>query len=130
MNNRKGEATDFLRHFSVHPNIVIHLIPQPLVETLDTLMRISLLPVTLHYDTVFNMGDFNLSTLVFRHNMFKGNPIIPVGYFVHSRRFHEDHINFLTTRRKTITSLSSRRVILVTDREFDFAEVFPLGMHI
>ena len=130
MNNRKGEATDFLRHFSVHPNIVIHLIPQPLVETLDTLMRISSLPVTLHYDTVFNMGDFYLSTLVFRHDMFKGNPIIPVGYFVHSRRFHEDHINFLTTIRKTITLLSARRVILVTDREFDFAEVFPLGMHI
>lgn len=59
MNNRKGEAKDFIRHVAVYPNIILHLIAQPLLDSLELLLRLPLShSVMLHYDTVFNIGDF------------------------------------------------------------------------
>ena len=130
MNNRKGDPVDFIRHFSIHPTVIAHMIPQSLIEALDVTIRISSQPITLHYDTVFNMGDFYLSTLLFRHQMFKGNPIIPLGFILHSRRFHKDHVQFLSFVRKCVNQLASKKLIIVTDREFNFSEIFPLGSHI
>ena len=55
--NRKGDPQDFISHFSVYPNVIVHMSAQPLMDSLETLMRLSSEPVMLHYDTVFNMGD-------------------------------------------------------------------------
>ena len=108
MNNRKGEPKDFIRHISIYPNILLHLWEQSLLDTLENLLRMPLShTVTLHYDTVFNVGDFYLSTLLFCHSMFKRHPIVPVGFFIHSRRFHEDHKRFLEMVRQTLPSLAS-----------------------
>ena len=76
------------------------------------------------------MGDYYLSTLIFRHAMFKKNPIVPIGFLIHSRRFREDHLNFLKAIRQSISLLASRRIVIVTDREFNFSEIFPLGCHV
>ena len=130
MNNRKGDPIDFIRHFSIHPTVIVRMIPQSLIEALDVIIRISSQPLTLHYDTVFNMGDFYLSTLLFRHQMFKGNPIIPIGFLIHSRRFHDDHVQFLSFIQKCVNQLASKKLIIVTDREFNFSEIFPLGSHL
>ena len=71
MNNRKG-AKDVIRHVAVYPNIILHLIAQPLLDSLELLLRLPLShSVMLHYVTVFNIGDFYLSTLLFRQYMFK-----------------------------------------------------------
>ena len=104
--NRKGESIDFLQHFQVHPTICVQMIPQPLLENLEVLLKVSSDPVTLHYDTVFNMGDFYLSTLVFRNSMFKKDPITPVAFFIHSRRYQEDHICFMTTIRQSLATFA------------------------
>ena len=95
MKNRKGDKIDFIRHLSLHPTILVHMVPQPLLDSLELLLRVSSDPVILHYDTVFNIGDYYLSTLLFRHTMFCNNPLIPIGFFLHSRRFHDDHEKFL-----------------------------------
>ena len=59
--DRKGESQHFLKCFQIYPNVCIYLIPHPLLENLEMLLKV---PVILHYDTIFNMGDFYLSTLV------------------------------------------------------------------
>ena len=123
--DRRGEPQNFLRHFQIFPTIVIHLMPQPLLENLEMLLKVNTTPVTLHYDTVFNMGDFYLSTLVFRHSIFEKDPITPVAYFIHSRRYQQDHIQFMQLLRQSIPLLAAKRVLMVTDREFDFSDVFP-----
>ena len=58
MKNRKGDPQDFITHFSVYCNVIVHMSAQPLMDSLESLMRLSSEPVMLHYDTVFNMGDF------------------------------------------------------------------------
>lgn len=78
MKNRKGDPQDFISHLSIYPNVIVHMNAQPLMESLKSLVRLSSTSVTLHYDTVFNMGDFYLSTLLFRHSVFKGRPVVPL----------------------------------------------------
>jgi len=124
--DRKGESQDFLKHFQIYPTVCIHLIPCPLLENLEVLLKVSSSPVVLHYDTVFNMGDFYLSTLVYRNSMFQNDPITPAAFFIHSRRLKEDHLLFMQNLRQLLPLLASKKLLMVTDREFDFSEVFPL----
>jgi len=93
--NRKGDSENFIKYIAIHPRILIHLFSSPLLECLHYLVSISSTPVALHYDTVFNMGDYYMSTITFQHHLFNGNPIIPCGFFIHSRRFHDDHKLFM-----------------------------------
>ena len=74
--------------------------------------------VMLHYDTVFNIG------------VFKRHPLVPIGFFIHSRRFHEDHKCFIETISQAVPSLSSKKTVIVTDRGFAFSDVFPSGYHV
>ena len=52
--------------------------------------------VCLLYDTTFEMGDYYISTLAFKHFMFKSWPVIPLSYMIHERRkqnCHEAHFS-------------------------------------
>ena len=80
MKNRKGDPQDFISHLSIHPNVIVRMSAQPPMESLESLMRLSCSFVTLHYDTVFNLGDFYLSTLLFRHSVFKDQPVVSFAF--------------------------------------------------
>ena len=129
MKNRKGDPQDFITRLSVYPNVIVRMSAQPLMDSLESLMRLSSESVTLHYDTVFNMGDFYLSTLLFRHSVFKSCPVVPVAFLVHTRRFIDDHTRFMEAIRQSSPFLASKKIIIVTDREFDFSSVFPLSQY-
>ena len=45
----------------------------------------------LSYDTTFQMGDFYVSTLLFRHIIFEENSCIPAVFMIHERKFTETH---------------------------------------
>lgn len=71
-----------------------------------------------------------MSTLTFRQALFVGNPVIPCAFLIHSRRYHSDHKLFLDAVTQLVPSLLSKRVVLVTDREFKFSDMFPVGFHL
>ena len=75
--NSKGVSEEFISYFGLHPKILVHMIHQPLLDVSEKLLRLSTTPICFHYDTVFNVGDFYLSTLSFRHSSFKQNPVVP-----------------------------------------------------
>ena len=104
--------------------------PSPLLDSLSFLLNVSSSPVVLHYDTVFNIGDYYLSTLSFRQSLFDGDPIVPCAFLLHSRRYHSDHQNFLEALTVTVPSLLKKRVNIITDREFKFSHIFPSGFHL
>jgi len=39
----------------------------------------------LYYDTTFSMGDFYVSTLLYRHSVFQGSPMMPLLTLLHER---------------------------------------------
>jgi hypothetical protein len=75
--DRKGNNKDFTTYIALHPRILIHLFPSPLLDSLNHLVNISSTPVLLHHDTVFNIGDFYMCTFTFRQSLFNENPVIP-----------------------------------------------------
>ena len=129
--SRKGDLKDFISLMTLHPRIIIHLTPWAVLESLEQLLKISTYPVALHYDTVFNIGDYYLSILTFRHGLFIGNPIIPCAYMIHSRRYHSDHCEFLKAVTAIVPVLTSKQVNIITDREFKFDNsILPVGNHL
>ena len=126
----KGNSNSFITYLISIPRIVVHLLPHTLLLSLETLLKLHSSPVTLHYDTVFNVGDFYLSTLTYRHSLFEGDPIVPCGYLLHTRRLQVDHHFFLETITKVVSQLLTKKVNIVTDREFNVAGIFPCGSHL
>ena len=55
---------------------------------------------------------------------------MPCGLFVHSRRFHSDHKIFINSFVTLVPQLSIKRVNIITDQKFRFAELFAVGKHL
>ena len=106
-----------------------HSTPCAVLESFEQLLKISTDPVALCYDTVFNIGDYYLSILTFRHAFFIGNPIIPCGCMIHSKRYHSDHCEFLRATTSIVPALTSKQVNIIIDREFKLFDKFilPVG---
>ena len=50
---------------------------------------------------------------------------------IHSRRYHSDHCEFLKAITAIVTSLTSKQVNIITDREFKFDNsILPVGSHL
>ena len=47
------------------------------------------------YDTTFCLGDFYVTIITFQHGLFKKEPIIPLAFMVHDRKFQKAHEKFL-----------------------------------
>ena len=126
----KGATKSFITYLMSIPRIIVHLLPHNLLQSLEMLLKVESSPVTLHYDTVFNVGDFYLSTLTYRHSIFESEPIIPCGFLLHTRRLQVDHQFFLEAITKEVSQLLMKRVNIVSDREFNFADIFSCGTHL
>ena len=61
----------------------------------------------LSYDIIFQMGDFYVSTLLFRHLIFQENPCIPAIFMIHERKFTETHQELFKQACNLIPSLKS-----------------------
>ena len=71
----------------------------------------------LSYDTTFQLGDFYVSPLIFRHTIFKERPCIPVMFLLHERKFTEVHKEMFKECSKHMQSLRKIKIPLVMDRE-------------
>jgi len=69
---------------------------------------------TLYYDTTFNMGDFYVSALLYRHTVFVNAPVMPLMMLVHERRTTESH-ELLFRWLEKLTGIKA--VVIVVDRE-------------
>ena len=69
------------------------------------------------YDTTFNIGNFYVSPLVFRHILFEGDPVIPVAFMLHERKFQNVHERFWQHLLTKIPNLKSTPVPVVVDKE-------------
>ena len=74
-------------------------------------------PKILSYDTTFQLGDFYVSSLLFRHSLFSEHPCIPATFLLHERKLTETHIELFKETIKQIPSLKKASIPIVTDRE-------------
>ena len=74
-------------------------------------------PIPLYYDTTFCLGDFYVSTLAFQHIMFEENPVIPLAFMVHERKFQKCHEQFFEIIKEKIPRLGRKAIPLYIDSE-------------
>ena len=79
--------------------------PQELVDELDRVLLLACSSQLLSYDTTFELGDFYVSPLIFRHTLFSEAPCIPAMFLVHERKLTETHQEMFKERAKRIPSL-------------------------
>ena len=49
---------------------------------------------------------------------------------MHSQRYHSDHKAFYADIADNVPGLKTKAVNIITDREFKFVDVFPVGNHL
>ena len=86
------DMPDFVHSIHTHPNLVCVCGSKQLLDEFDCVLLLQS-PVSqlLSYDTTFQLGDFYLSTLTFRHTLFEKGPVVPVAFLLHERKLISCH---------------------------------------
>lgn len=108
----------FIHLIHTHPDLVCVLGQKALLDQLDRVLVLdSTCSQLLSYDTTFQLGDFYVSILCFRHTLFKEAPIIPACFLLHERKFEAHHKELFAVCKKLVPSLSRTTYPIVTDEE-------------
>ena len=81
----------FVYEIKVFPDIVAILGFPEMLDVFNKLLDIddTSFSVCMGYDTTFNLGDFYVIPLIFRHVLFESKPSILLTFFVHERKYHK-----------------------------------------
>ena len=112
------DLPDFFHTIRTHPDLVCICGNKQLLNELD---RVLILKSGGHqllsYDTTFQLGDFYVSVLSFRHTIFQEDPVIPAAFLLHERKHALYHIEFFDVCCKLIPALKTTQKPIVTDEE-------------
>ena len=89
------EMGTFIAYYQLIPDLIIFGynddLPEKLRSLSDPARKEDLHAQCLPYDTTFKLRDFYCSLLVFSGTEFEENPIMPVMYMIHERKYGEIH---------------------------------------
>ena len=86
----------FVKIITTYPDFIIVCGLDEILQDLEMVLKVdSDLPQLLSYDTTFQLGDFNLSPLLYRHVTFKKSPVVPALFLIHERKFQDVHEIFM-----------------------------------
>ena len=108
----------FVSEITVFPDLMtVFALPEIVKTFTEILQSNASTPVSLVYDTTFNLGDFYVSPLVFRHVLFEGNPWIPLAFLIHDRKLQKCHNRLFEVLADKMPLLKSKKIAFITDRE-------------
>ena len=86
------DLPQFVWFIQTYPDLLCACGIEEILDQLDRILLIDpAIPQLLSYDTTFQLGDFYVSTLLFRHVIFKESPVIPALFLIHERKFQSVH---------------------------------------
>lgn len=92
----------FVKKIETAPDLSVIAYDDELVQELNDMMSVYDGTVLVAYDTTFNVGDFFLSVLLVKHHLLKSEPVVPVIYMFHDRKFETTHSDFFSLAKKVI----------------------------
>lgn len=107
----------FVRKIVTYPNLICVCGLEEIVEEMNRILLLNENGQLLSYDTTFQMGDFYVSSLIFRHLLFEQQPCIPVLFLIHERKFTETHKELFHLSGELIPLMKKLSLPLATDRE-------------
>ena len=108
----------FIQHITLFPDLIVVCGDDKLIAEFETVVSNSTENILLSYDTTFNLGEFYVSPILFKHVAFKEQPVVPLLFLVHERKFTYHHqVVFKILKEKMSTPSLLKRVTIVTDME-------------
>lgn len=108
----------FVAEITVYPDLLtIFALPEIMDTFIELLQSNADSPVCLVYDTTFNLGDFYVSPLVFRHVLFESTPWIPLAFLIHDRKLQKCHNRLFEFLAERVPILKTKKIPFITDRE-------------
>ena len=112
------DLPQFVWFIQTYPDLLCVCGIEEILDQLDRILLIdSAMPQLLSYDTTFQLGDFYVSSLLFRHVIFKESPIIPALFLIHERKFQSVHETLFQIAVDKVPSLLKSVYPIVTDEE-------------
>ena len=115
------QTDNFVRQFTVYPDLVVHLASDNVLTLTKDLIKQSRtnssLKQLVSYDTTFLLGDFYVSILVARNTCLVDDPIFPVAFLIHTKKYKKYHKAFLADIFEETGLASSKNIPIITDRE-------------
>ena len=110
------DLDDFVYKIITFPDLIICSLKVILQELDHVISAATTAPILLSYDTTFQLGDFYVSPLLFRHIVSNESPVIPAAFMLHERKFHEEFMNFINLKLPSLSKLKEP-IPIVTDDE-------------
>lgn len=85
------EENGFIWHITTYPDLVVICGQQEILTVLSETIAWNRAGVLLSYDTTFCLGEFYVSTLLFRCSVFEENPTVPSLFLFHERKHQSVH---------------------------------------
>ena len=111
------DTPGFVQKIATFPDLVCVCGLQEILDKADKVLMLEERGQLLSYDTTFQLGDFYVSPLLFRHTLFDEMPCVPAMFLIHERKFTETHQVLFQEAVHQISSLKTTKSCLVTDKE-------------
>ena len=109
----------FVLKITTYPDLVVMCAMKSMVVEMEGVLQSNATSQLLSYDTTFQLGDFYVSTLLFRNTFFTSCPVMPAFFLIHERKFKSVHSEFMKTVGDMVPTLciGPGKVPLVSDCE-------------
>jgi hypothetical protein len=104
----------FVHYIATFPDLVMVVGTEVLLQEMEEVIRLPSMCQMLSYDTTFNLGEFYVSPLLFRHTAFVNNPVLMAAAMIHERKLETHHRLFFQTIFKHV---KHKAVPIATDDE-------------
>ena len=112
------DLPDFVWTIQTYPDVIVVCGMKDIMDQMDRILQIESQSKQLFsYDTTFNIGDFFVSPLLFRHTIFKESPVIPGLFLIHERKLQKKHEILFEMAAIKVSALTQRVFPIVTDEE-------------
>ena len=112
------EFKDYIFQIITFPDLTVFFGYSPLLKEVNDLLDTNFGDkLLLSYDTTFNLGDFYVTPVVFRHFIFQNSPCIPLAFMLHQRKYQTLHEDFIRHLCRRIRNFQKSKCAIVTDRE-------------
>lgn len=115
---------NYILSIKTTPDVEIVVGDSDIFDEVNKLLQLIDIVPEFYYDTTFNLGSFYVSTLVFRHPVFKEKPLLPIAFLVHERKFQKSHEHFLEILREKIPKLNEKSFPVIMDTETGIINAF------
>ena len=113
------QLVDYVKCIELFPELVVVFGNESLLKEMASMIEVvgSDGKMYVGYDTTFNLGDFYVSIVTCRHFMFRSEPILPIMFMLHSRKFNEMHQRCWSVLLRALPQIKQYALPVLTDRE-------------